>query len=324
MSNLLRPLPIETVNGLTPPLADFPYFEGADRFPFQSHARRLSQVNAWWLAEASFLAYGDAAFVEQTIEKSPLPKLNFQLQWIGTREENRGMVLSTEEAKIFVFRGTRLQQHKVFDAAEVVLIDQNDLWTDSKFFTTACDAGGKVHQGFLSGFMEVSELVDSLIAEKSESQSVWLTGHSLGGALAVLAATHLIDQTIAGVYTYGAPRVGNAEFADVLPVSLQQRFVHRDDWVPTVPPEFIGYRHGGSLQEVTGSGTTSFLNDMAVGAQSLGTAIKSMAQELRVDLGELPMKIRGIADHAPVYYATLLWNSLVEANGDSQRSEESA
>ncbi len=312
MSKLLRPLPTETVKGLTPPLPDFDYFAGADRFPFQARVDGCSQVNAWWLAEASFLVYGNAGFIERRLENSPLSAFGFQLQWIGDRDQNRGMVLSNDEAMIVVFRGTRMHQHSVFDAAEIVLIDQNDLWTDSKFLPTACAAGGKVHHGFLSGFSEISETLDSMIRQKDDSQSLWLTGHSLGGALAVLAATHFVAQPIQGLYTYGAPRVGNAEFAQVLPHHLQQRFIHRDDWVPTVPPEIIGYRHGGVLREVTGSGSRSFLDDVATGAQSLVAAAKSMASELKIDFGELPMKISGLADHAPVYYATLLWNSLVE------------
>ncbi len=180
MSSRLRPMPTETVKGLTPPLPGFPYFGGADKYRFQPRLGEVSPVNAWWLADASFLVYGDADFIEQTLETTPLPDLGYELDWIGTRDDNRGMVLSNEEAMMVVFRGTRLHQHSILDAAEVVMIDQDDLWTDSQFLPTASEVGGMVHQGFLSGFSEISDTLDSLIAGRSDSQSLWFTGHSLG------------------------------------------------------------------------------------------------------------------------------------------------
>ena len=53
-----RPLPQETVTGLPAP-GGFPYFAYADRFPFQAAATEYSPINAWWLADASFLVRRD-------------------------------------------------------------------------------------------------------------------------------------------------------------------------------------------------------------------------------------------------------------------------
>ena len=58
----------------------------------------------------------------------------------------------------------------------------------------------------------------------------------MGGTLATLAAAHLGAATIQGLHIYGCPRVGDAAFAGLLPVETHNRFVHRDDWVPTLPP----------------------------------------------------------------------------------------
>ena len=55
-----REPPVETIHGLRPPRAGFPYFAHAEKFPFDPGAVADSPVNAWWLADASFLAYGDA------------------------------------------------------------------------------------------------------------------------------------------------------------------------------------------------------------------------------------------------------------------------
>ncbi len=80
--------------------------------------------------------------------------------------------------------------------------------------------------------------------------TLFITGHSLGGALAVLAALDLAGKTAAGVplvsgnihvNTFGAPRVGNQTFAahvekvrrDKIPTLMQYR--SEDDVVPTSP-----------------------------------------------------------------------------------------
>jgi len=307
-----RPLPQETVTGLRPPREGFPYFANADRFPFQADATEYSAINAWWLADASFLVYGDAAFIDDAIASSPLPTLGFDKpDWLGTRDDNRGMVLANDEALVVVFRGTRLQVQTVLDVAELVLINQQDLLTDGNLLPAAFAAGGRVHTGFLSAFKEVSHQLDALARAKPPGQRLWLTGHSLGGALATLAAAHLGFSVLQGLATYGCPRVGDAAFASVLPRQSYDRFVHRDDGVATVPPEGLGYVHAGTLRVVPGSPPRSFWRDLVTGAESLTAAVKAMAGDLRLDAGQLPFSVAGLADHAPAYYATLLWNALI-------------
>ena len=306
-----RPLPPETIDGLRPPRPGFPYFEHADQFRVEPDVSEFSAINAWWFADACLLVYGDAVFIENAFEASPLPALGFQLDWLGTRADNRGIVLSGPDVLVVVFRGTRLQVHAVLDVAEVVLINHNDLWTDGRFLPVACRSGGQVHRGFDGAFAELSDALDAIVRNKRPEQRLWLTGHSLGGALATLAAAHLGPDSVRGLYTYGSPRVGNAAFVAALPWEAHYRFVHRDDWVPTVPPEFIGYRHGGALQTVPGSPPRRLWNDFTSGAGELAAALKAMASELRVSVRDLPFRIPGLADHAPVFYATLLWNALL-------------
>lgn len=88
------------------------------------------------------------------------------------------------------------------------------------------------------------------------SRKIFITGHSLGGALAVGFADELSRQNICNVeavYTYGMPRTGNSAFAASYDQRLGQRtyrFVHGDDVVPMVPPAgFHGQtnRHVGFL-----------------------------------------------------------------------------
>jgi hypothetical protein len=62
---------------------------------------------------------------------------------------------------------------------------------------------------------------------------------------------------------------------------------------------------------VTGSPPRNFLGDLTTGARELAAALSAMASESSLKSGALPFKISGLADHMPVYYATLLWNALV-------------
>ena len=149
-----------------------------------------------------------------------------------------------------------------------------------------------------------------MVANRRPTQRIWLTGHSLGGALATLAAAHLGPETIQGLYTFGCPRVGDAPFASVLPAQSYVRFVHRDDWVPTVPPGILGYVHAGALHSLIGT-PRNFLDDLTTGAKEMAAALRAMAANSCLNTGTLPFRISGLADHAPVYYATLLWNALV-------------
>jgi triacylglycerol lipase len=80
---------------------------------------------------------------------------------------------------------------------------------------------------------------------------VFLTGHSLGAALAALVAYRINQERLAdvkAVYTFGMPRPGDSAFAAAYNGRLglrTYRLVHGDDSVPTVAPSCLGFRHVG-------------------------------------------------------------------------------
>ncbi|VUC33252.1 unnamed protein product [Clonostachys rosea] len=107
----------------------------------------------------------------------------------------------------------------------------------------------KVHDGFNKAWLEISTAVLAQVKEtasKNAGYKVISVGHSLGGAVATLGAAYLRN---AGhnvdIYTYGAPRIGNAELSDF--ISGQAGAVYRvtqtNDPVPRLPPKLFGYRH---------------------------------------------------------------------------------
>ena len=107
-------------------------------------------------------------------------------------------------------------------------------------------AGCKVDQGFWTNWRNVQAkvlaLVDSYLAQHPAAD-VRITGHSLGGAVALLAALHLQSQGVVPVValqTFGEPRAGNdalAAFAQQQLGGRHWRLTHRRDPIPHLPPK---------------------------------------------------------------------------------------
>lgn len=128
-----------------------------------------------------------------------------------------------------------------------------DLLTDLNALTSRSAAGHSVHDGFNKAFKTLRPQLDSFIAGFGQKNisTIHCVGHSLGGALATLCSEYLKQRTSKEVYlyTFGSPRVGLAQFSDLLTNSLNAervfRVYHRTDIVPCVPP--WPYAHVPSL-----------------------------------------------------------------------------
>ncbi|KAG5983253.1 hypothetical protein E4U55_000477 [Claviceps digitariae] len=118
-------------------------------------------------------------------------------------------------------------------------------WWHDCHFTDHC----KVHAGFSKGWREIrDEAVEAINSARGRYPNfrVIVTGHSLGGAGAVLAAADLVQDGIPfDIYTYGCPRVGNDHFSDWLTGQPGAKFrvTHDSDPIPRLPPIEFGYRH---------------------------------------------------------------------------------
>ena len=80
------------------------------------------------------------------------------------------------------------------------------------------------------------------------SPTVFVSGHSLGGALATFCALEMkLVEKIEDVrvVTFGSPRVGNAVFAEWFKATVPQhvRFTHNRDMIPSLPPVYMGFSH---------------------------------------------------------------------------------
>ena len=116
-----------------------------------------------------------------------------------------------------------------------------DILTDLK-----CRLKAGTHRGFLDAWNSVSyELIADLKRHRRYDQKLFCTGHSLGGALAVLAGEHLGADL---VVTFGSPRVYSRQLRQDVPML---RYENGWDIVPYVPFLTWGYRHVGTRRHLS-------------------------------------------------------------------------
>jgi triacylglycerol lipase len=217
-------------------------------FTFQTTASTYSRENAWWLGQAADIAYGKPGEIRRTFESWGLGKFRFIN---GKRTGTQAFVAGNRKLIIVAFRGTEPKKIK-------------DWFTDAK--VRQVDG---VHRGFKGALEDVWDEVEDIIqvfkgrrlsfadvARRTRplaAPSVWITGHSLGAALANLAVARMIeeDSPVAGLYTFGQPRTGSRRWARDFDQDFKDRafrFVNNNDVVTRVPPRELGYRHVGTLR----------------------------------------------------------------------------
>ncbi|XGV95279.1 MAG: lipase family protein [Leptolyngbya sp. BL-A-14] len=115
-------------------------------------------------------------------------------------------------------------------------------------YEAGSESGAEMHQGFVRAYFSVRPKIHDYL-KSHDIASVTVTGHSLGGALAILCAVDIqynfaSKVPLIEVYTYGAPKVGNDAFRDSFNrrVPNSYRFVHGMDLVPELPRWWQGYR----------------------------------------------------------------------------------
>jgi triacylglycerol lipase len=96
---------------------------------------------------------------------------------------------------------------------------------------------GMVEKGFVQLYKQCSRTVTQAVASSGAAR-VFVTGHSLGGALATLATADLVlNKTEASMYSFASPRTGNRDFADRFDAAVRVRWrvANTEDLVTTVP-----------------------------------------------------------------------------------------
>jgi len=201
-------------------------------------------------------------------------------------------MMGRDDAIVMSFRGTEMKIE--------------DIMTDLRIRKIGGPLGGRIHRGFLLSLLAIWDDYETIQGTKyrgmehvlrdmkgDRAPAIWLTGHSLGAALATLAAAFLVEegQPVQGLYSFGCPRVGDSAFVTALNSRCPRnyRLVNNNDVVTRVPPRSFGYDHTGEFWYLSEGGALSrdpnswylFL-DMALGRLC--------------DLGEVGTD--GIKDHA--------------------------
>ena len=101
--------------------------------------------------------------------------------------------------------------------------------------------GGKVHVGFKG---EVNKVWPAIERAVTGIDTVYVTGHSLGAAMATIAASRMQDK-VEALITFGSPRAGNQEFVNSLAVT-HYRVQNNCDDVTKVPLRLMGFVHHGT------------------------------------------------------------------------------
>jgi triacylglycerol lipase len=273
-------------------------FASARLYPFEPDARVWSRANGWWLAEASWLAYWRrVADVRQVYARET--GLDCELLEAA---DTQCHVAADDALAIVAFRGTQSDRWR-------------DLLDDTQFTPLRWEAG-HVHRGFGRAFAAIRPQLDTALARLAPSCRVWFTGHSLGGALATLAAYHYRDRA-AGLYTFGSPRVGNSVFAGLFGPVFQERsmrYVNDHDLVTHVPPQPFALPHGlythiDHLRWINADGQVGstqptlphFVRDVFGRTNVLLDFVQPRTET------PLPLPA-ALADHAPLLYALHCWN----------------
>ena len=219
-------------------------FEGSteiERPKFHSRVAGYSPVNAWWLSEISRLIYvrdadEDGGIDDGRSRSGFLAPVNLrEYCFIDKTGIQCAVIVSCDTVEapfaVLVFRGT--------SAFETWLSNLNTL-------QAGWDAGGLVHAGFKNEFYKIWDELNGRLSEIPPDVPVFYTGHSLGGAMATLAASL---RSPAAVYTFGSPRVGDIAFARSLGEVPIFRVVNNRDLVTLLPPSRIPFEfsHVGEL-----------------------------------------------------------------------------
>jgi hypothetical protein len=154
-------------------------------------------------------------------------------------------VSHSDKAIILSFRGSQGVEEAMVEMMDGLLMKP----------VAPFSGGGNVNEYFLHAFnlLWSSGLRDDFLTLKNSNPdyAAWITGHSLGAAIASIAATtiahtKLISPDLIKLITFGEPRVGDKTYAEVADslISYAYRVVHRHDIIPHLPPKgFRNYYH---------------------------------------------------------------------------------
>lgn len=222
---------------------------------FEPGSSRYVEGNALWLAELSRLVY------RHDIEESaspPLPTRTSFLEKAGLKQRRFFLCTQTDTQAMLVTAGSPQQPRfavLVFRGTDTLRDSITDITLGVQFLIRHKPG---LHRGFRKALDSIWPDVEAELA--TLDCPVFYTGHSLGAALATLAAAR---RPPTATYNFGAPRVGNPAFARSVRHLPIYRIVDDIDLVSMVPPALLGFAHAGQEARLKAKPGDSTLNPLA-------------------------------------------------------------
>ena len=139
---------------------------------------------------------------------------------------------------VFACRGTEPTQY-------------NDIKADANTWPVVSETVGRVHSGFKGEVDKLWNLIKEDIIREQSTRSIWLCGHSLGGAMSTIVASRCRGDAELNdpkeLHTFGSPRVGWRNYVNHFPFT-HYRWVNNADIVTRVPFLIFGYVHHGECK----------------------------------------------------------------------------
>jgi len=153
-----------------------------------------------------------------------LAQLEFKVIDTFDCEGSQAMLVEHKEYLVLAFRGTETDSLR-------------DIKADADANIIKCETQGMIHRGFYAAYNLIRQDIEIAIDKPAlNKKPLYITGHSLGGALATVATKFTKHKGgLAACYTFGSPRVGNDDWINNIKTPIH-RLVNAADCVTMLPP----------------------------------------------------------------------------------------
>jgi triacylglycerol lipase len=244
---------------------------------------KFDMAQAIKLAGISDAAYHTPKTFTHKLRALDMPHHKFKLI---SKDNAQAYIIWTDSEVIIAWRGTEPGEYK-------------DVMADLKFRKKTSKFGGNVHRGFKGYVDKIYNEVEKEVLKLIDKKwcNIYVTGHSLGGASALICTNRLEEKFhVRGCYTYGSPRPGGWKYSRSFKSNVY-RIRNNNDIVTKVPPFIFGYKHVGKLCYIDRKGV------LRTGRVAFSVLFKNWVWGQLERLGD------GLRDHSMGEYFTKLKNA---------------
>jgi hypothetical protein len=246
--------------------------------------------NALFLAQACDLAYCD----EPAGPTGFRERLGLEARLISA-DNTQVYVAQNDAAIVVAFRGSQapttldgLKDWLLTNANNYLILPEGEIGVDF----AAAGVGARFHRGFMEALHTIWGPLLKAVSEAVEAKErpLWVTGHSLGGSLALLSAWRLQRNFVHvhEVTTFGAPMIGNEAAARAFEQEFAGkifRYVNLEDPVPLLPSvSLVANSYAHCQSEVSLQAVQAALSALEGLKHAAGSAVDQVLEATQMDL----------------------------------------